>query len=130
MSGLVGALEAAASGSTGNTTHTGVQLSPAGKHVALVFVVEAIGAGPTVTFKLQGTLDGPLKNDASAGWFDLMLLPSASETAVATDTKTGLGSYAYYLAQAHTRFARRVRVVTSANTNVTYRAEIYQLYSN
>lgn len=117
---------AAATGTTGNNTHASVAAQPVADKVALAFIIEAIGATPTVTFKLQATLDDPTVPDGSANWFDVELLPAASETAVATDTKVAVGVFVYYLAQAPTRFGRRYRVVTSANTNVTYRAELSQ----
>jgi hypothetical protein len=117
---------AAAAGTTGNNTHAGVAVDPVTEKIAFEFVVEAAGGTPTVTYKVQATLDAPSVVDASANWFDVMLLPAASETAVATDTKTAVGAYVYYLAQAHTRFARRFRVVTSLNTNITYRANLHQ----
>jgi hypothetical protein len=44
-------------GTTGNNTHTGVGVSPADSHCA-VLTVEAAGATPTVTLSLQGSLDG------------------------------------------------------------------------
>lgn len=131
MSGFVGPILLAAAGSTGNNTHTGLQLTPTAKHVAFVFIVEAVGGGPTVTYKFQGTLDIPLVADGSANWTDIALLPAGSETVTAAPAAaTGVGATIFYLAQAHSRFFRRVRLVTSANTNVTYRAELYQIHAN
>jgi hypothetical protein len=117
---------AAPTGSTGNNNHAGVGANPSADKVALEVIVEAIGATPTVTYKLQATLDDDSVADAFADWFDVELLPAASETAVATDTKTAVGVYVYYLAQSAVRFGRRYRLVTSANTNVTYRANVHQ----
>lgn len=119
MSAFVGPLVVAPVGSTGNNTHTGVGLHPGADKTALAFKIEATGAGPTVTFKLQGSMDG-------STWFDLILLPADNETAAITATKTATGTYAYFVAQAPTRFAKYARVVTSSNTNVTYSAAIYQ----
>ena len=62
--------------------------------------------------------------DGSAGWFDLIALRSDNETAAITKTVTAVGSYATFVAQQHTRWAARVRLVTTSNTNITYRANL------
>jgi hypothetical protein len=49
----------AAKGSTGNTTHPSVYLGSSYEAVVLQFVVEAAGATPTVTWKVQATADEP-----------------------------------------------------------------------
>lgn len=126
MTGFLGAALLAPKGSTGNNTHTSLHATPDADKAAVVFVVEAAGSTPTVTYKAQVTMDGDTVADASANWADVMLLPSDSETAAKTFTVTATGAYIGYLAQAQVRFARRFRVVTSSNTNVTYRAELHQ----
>ena len=132
MSGFVGPLIMAPTGSTGNhSDHPGVGLSPAANRAAFAFVVEVAGAGPTVTFKFQGTLDPQSVTDANALWQDLFVLPIGSDTGTAAPAAaTATGVFIHYLAQAHTRFVRRVRVITSANTNITYRCELHQQYTN
>lgn len=126
MGAIAGPSTLAATASTGNNSHGSIRPSPDGDKLAVVFVVESVGATPTVTYKLQTTFDPDGTADASANWVDVMLLPVDSETAAKTFTVTATGQYIGYLAQASSRFARRVRVVTSANTNVTYRAELHQ----
>lgn len=126
MTAILGPVALAAKGSTGSNTHQSARATPDASKSLVLFVVEAAGATPTVTYKAQGSMDLDNVADASANWFDLMLLPSDSETAAKTFTVTATGAYAGYLSQAHSRFLRRVRVVTSANTNVTYRAELHQ----
>jgi hypothetical protein len=131
MSGFVGPLFMAVTGTTGNNTSASVGLSPAANKSAFVFIVEAAGGGPTVTYKFQGTLDPTTVTDANANWADLLVLPIGSDTATAAPTAlTATGVTIHYLAQAHSRFIRRARVVTSANTNITYRCELHQMYSN
>lgn len=131
MSGFVGPLALANTGSTGNNTHNSVSCSPAANKTSLIFIVEAVGATPTVTFKFQGTLDPNSVTDANAQWADLALLPIGSETVTAAPTAvTAVGNSIFYIAQSHTRFVRRVRVITSANTNVTYSAQLHQQYAN
>lgn len=125
MTAIVGPTSLAATGTTGNNSHTSVPVATEGIP-AFVFVVEVAGATPTVTYKVQATFDKDIVVDGSANWVDLMILPSDSETAAKTFTVTATGAYVGYLAQANVRFIRRVRVVSSANTNVTYRAELHQ----
>jgi hypothetical protein len=131
MSGFVGPLLMANPATTGNNTHTSVGLSPAAGRTAFAFIVEVAGGGPTVTYVFQGSLDPTAISDANALWVPLIVLPSNSETATAAPAaSTTVGAVVHYLAQAHTRFIRRVRVVTTLNTNITYRCELHQQYTN
>lgn len=120
----------APTGTTGNNNHASVGIAPAGQLIAVEFVVEAAGATPTVTYKLQGSFDPGTVLDGSANWFDLIELPSDNETAAITKTVTAVGAYATYLAQSIARFVPRVRLVTSANTNITYRSNLRTQYRN
>src|SRR5262245_4086002 len=132
MSGFIGPSGMAATGSTGNNTHAGVGVSPAAKRRAAVLVVEAVGATPTISVKLQATLDPPNIPDGSANWFDIAYMLEGSGAAAApveqsvVRTVTAVGAYPMYVSQGHTRYARRFRLVTSANTNVTYRGEMHE----
>jgi hypothetical protein len=112
--------EAAATGSTGNATHTAREVdSPSDAPVAFQFIVEAIGATPTVTYKWQGSVDG-------TNFFDLAYITDATATeAVTTRARTTVSADILFLALPQARVYRHYRLVTSANTNVTYRAEIY-----
>jgi hypothetical protein len=126
MAAYAGPVTLAATGSTGNNSHASAKPSPDGDKAAVVFTVEAVGGAPTVTYKVQATFDADTVADGSANWTDLILLPAGSETAAVSATVTAVGQYVSFLAQAHTRFVRRIRVVTSANTNVTYRSDLHQ----
>ena len=87
--------------------------------MAFQFVVEAAGATPTVTFKYQGSLD-------NSNWVDLPYISGANETTTqATQTVTAVGATVNWLSTAHTRFFKFFRCVTTSNTNITYRAEMY-----
>jgi hypothetical protein len=119
---------AAPPGSTGNNNHQGIELPAAGNLWAVEFVAEAVGT--TVSFKAQGTFDPGTVNDASANWFDLILLPSDNETAAVTIARTTVGATAAYLAQSQVRFVPRARLVTTLNTGVTYRANFVVQYRN
>lgn len=111
-------------GSTGNNNHTPIRVDPSVSKICVEFVCEAIGATPTVTYKLQGVMvDGA---PASTDWQDLILLPAGSETAAVSPVATAVGRSMNYLAQGHVRFVRQVRLVTSSNTNVTYSANLKQ----
>lgn len=110
-------------GTTGNNTHTAIDFKfppvAAPQQVSFVFVVEAAGATPTVTFKYQGSHD-------NSNWFDLPYITDASDTlSQATRVVTATGASIQWLAGAHSRQFRFYRLVTTANTNVTYRSEIY-----
>lgn len=134
MSGFLNSL-AAPSGSTGNNTHSSVKLGPA-RGLALALVVENGGATPAISWKVQSTLANNDVTDANATWFDVLLLPAASDTVAAIPlvipsptAVTGFVS-AVWIAQGQIRFLPRIRVVTTANTNVTYRVEMTQQFMN
>lgn len=108
-------LDLAPTGSTGNNTHSSVALNDISPQATVQFVVEAIGATPTVTYKVQGSYDG-------VNFFDAFYAPASSDTSVNTAiTVTTVGISVIYLVRPY----KFVRLVTSANTNVTYRGEIY-----
>ena len=50
-----------------------------------------------------------------------------SLTAAVSKTVTATGAYVSFLGQAHVRYAKRVRLSSSANTNVTYRANLHEI---
>lgn len=114
----------AAAGTTGNNTGTGVETTNIveAAQVACQFVVEVAGATPTVTFKFQGSLDG-------TNWYDVAYVTDASDTlSAATKTVTGVGASVIFLDSANgSRFYKLFRCVTTANTNITYRAELWAL---
>lgn len=123
MSGIV-TIPVAPAGSTGNNNHTAVSASPSAKAVALEFNVEAVGATPTVTYALQGSLqDTPGAND----WESIALIPAGSDTAASTRVVTAAGRTINHVSQAPSRFFKKFRLVTTANTNVTYSANLIQL---
>lgn len=115
-------------GSTGSNTHASVYLGSAHEAVVFQFVVEATGATPTVTWKVQGSVDDPSIADASANWFDVGYITDASDTiSQSTQTQTAVGAKVAFLSNPVARRYRRFRLVTSANTNVTYRGEMYRV---
>ena len=108
----------AAAGTTGNNTHTAVPVDPDVETVAFQFNVSAIGATPTVTFKYQGTVDG-------TNWFDVFYVTDSSDTAsVATRVVTAPGSSIQWLSNVSVRKYTQYRCVTTANTNITYNADV------
>jgi hypothetical protein len=136
MSVFAGPVYAAAPGSSGNTTHASVRPMPNVNKVAFVLVVEAAGATPQISWKVQGSLDRDQVADASANWVDLGLVTPASDSPAAipivvNPAPAGTSSVAWLSGggggpnKAPPRLVRRVRVVTSANTNVSsYRVEM------
>jgi hypothetical protein len=136
MSGFLSA-PLAPPGSVGNNNHASVGVAPAGMLIAVEFVVEQVGATPQITFKLQGTFDPGQVADGAANWFDLIALPSDNETAAVLSVLNPavVGAVSRYLSHGgpkagRVRFVPRVRLVTSANTNVTYRANLRSQYAN
>lgn len=110
----------APAGTTGNNTHGLAGVGGAADRIAVQFVVEAIGATPTITWKVQGSLDG-------TSWYDVEYVSDSSDTgAAATRTATTVSSQVEWLDLAGgSRFYDDIRLVTTLNTNVTYRAELY-----
>ena len=125
MAAIKGAL--AAAGSTGNNTHASVSLAdPGATAVAFNFIITAVGATPTVTWKIQGSYDDSGTSDANSSWFDMSFrdaLSTSLTTLVANLTKTAVGAYVC-LMPIDIPGPAKVRLVTSANTNVTYKAEV------
>src|SRR6266545_504317 len=79
--------------STGNNTHAGKNLAPGADKVCAVLVIEAVGATPTITAKLQGTLDPDSTTDASANWFDLWATPAGAAAEAANQVQTAVGAF-------------------------------------
>lgn len=122
MSGIY-KMEGAPAASTGNNSHAAVNPHPGSGKIALEFNVEAVGATPTVTYAVQGTMvDSPGAND----WVPVAIIPSDSDVAAANRVVTAVGRTYSFISQAQVRFFKKIRVVTSANTNVTYSAQIAQ----
>lgn len=123
---------AAPEGSTGNNTHPGVEIEPSIDLAGLLlsFIVEVVGATPTVTYKWQVSADDPSTiTDANAVWTDLnyILHGDTTEAVVAaTRARTAVGSDTVvpFLGAKARQLFRRIRLVTSANTNVQYRAVV------
>jgi hypothetical protein len=113
----------ASTASTGNVTGSWVQLPGPGRvsTVAFQFVVEAVGSTPTVTWKVQGSYDG-------LTGFDVLYLTDATDTAsAAAVTVTGTGTVVHFLNKGtgSSRSYPFYRVVTTSNTNVTFRCEMW-----
>lgn len=106
----------APTGSTGNNTHTALQIGADWSSAIVQFIVEAVGATPTVTWKVQQSIDG-------VNYYDAIYVTDSTDTAaVSTRTATAVGAQLNYL----TRPTKFLKLVTSSNTNVTYRAELYR----
>lgn len=98
---------------TGNGASTGT--SDRGGRVScavLVTITTTIGATPTCTYAIQGSVDG-------TNWFAVPYADSATPTTVSVATfAITTATTAYKYVQANTP-ARYLRVTMSANTNVT-----------
>lgn len=112
-------------GSTGNNTHASVNVNEDAEVLAAEFEITAVGATPTVSFLYQGSFDGPEVADGASDWFPLSILPGDTNVeSVAVQTKTAVGVYPSSVEVAR-RPVKKVRLITSLNTNVTYEAELY-----
>lgn len=111
----------AKTGSTGANTHDGVWVPSGASRFCAQFINEVLGATPTVDFIFQGSVDG------GATWYAIPYVTAATDTlAVAAITVTGLGGSVVWLdLSGGSRFFSKIRCVTTNNTNVTYRAELY-----
>lgn len=122
--------DVAPSGSTGNNTHTGVEIDPSVdvSQLLLEFIVETIGT--TVTYKWQVAPEDPsVVSDANATWTDLNYIPwgDATETvAAATRARTTVSTDTLvpFVGTKAKQIFRRIRLVTTANTGVTYRGVV------
>jgi hypothetical protein len=114
-------------GSTGNVTTASIGVTDRPAYLAVLYVAEV--AGTTATWKVQGAMEHGTIADASSNWFDLpYILPTTDTLSQAAIARTTLGADLIWLAQSHIRYFRKVRLVVSANTGQTYRAELHQQY--
>lgn len=110
-------------GTTGNATSPAIELDGDPDDIALNFEVEGIGATPTVTFLWQGSVVGGAN---AADWFPFGYITDASSTeSFAARIVTAVGSFLGWRSSPLRRY-RFIRCVVSANTNVTYHADIIE----
>lgn len=92
--------------------------------LALEFRVTAVGGTPTVTYQWQGSDDGPEVTEANSDWYNLFATPAGGAAdANAGGTVVAVGDNEFYL-NLHARPVRKVRLIVSANTNVTWDSEV------
>lgn len=109
----------APTGSTGNSVGTAVGIGSSYHTLAFQFVVE--GAGTTVTYKFQGSMD-------QANWYDLGYITDASDAlSQATRVRTSVGADICFVSNPVARQYQYYRVVVTANTGITWRAEAHTL---
>lgn len=91
-------------------------------------MVEVAGATPTVTWKVQGSPEQESVSDANSTWFDLIYVTDAVDTtAVTALTSTAVGKKVIFEDElSGFRQYHKLRLVTSANTNITYRGDLYE----
>ena len=112
-------------GSTSNNTHASVSTDADLDALSLEFEITAVGGTPTVSWLFQGSNDPVDVPDASSDWHALEVIPDDAAAEIATvQTKTAVGVYGASV-DLKRRPVTKVRLVTSANTNVTYEAEAY-----
>lgn len=109
---------------TGHNTHASVPTEEREGSISVQFLVEQVGGTPTITFKVQSSFDGPEIADDDSNWADLELDPLDNSGAGLTFTKTQVGTYQYAVPPQDQ--PRKIRLVTSDITNVTYSATAHQ----
>jgi hypothetical protein len=118
----------AATGQTGNNTHPSVWLGSSYEAVAMQFVVEVAGATPTVTWKVQASPDDNKVTDANSNWYDVGYVTDGTDTIAQTArTATAVGAQVQFVSNPVARRYQKFRLVTSANTNITYRGEVFRV---
>ena len=116
---------AALPGSTGNNTHQSVGLTGDAESVCVDFRATAVGT--TVTFVVQGSFDEPQTADGSSTFVTAFVYPVGSDTGTAAPAAvTTVSSNPVWLSGSLFRFYKKIRIVTSANTGVTYEAKVHE----
>lgn len=113
-----------ADGSTGTGTGSELTLgtldggSPFDQVVAVQVEVTAVGATPTMTFQLEGTLDG-------TNWFAVARYSESSDTVDVTAVTVTAVSRTVKYVDTIKRPLLKLRVNVTANTNVTFNAKAW-----
>lgn len=113
-------IQAHAVGSTGNASGTVQHADGLGQRVAVEFKVEAVGATPTVSWQVEGSING-------TDWFSCDLIQADGTVAGsnAVVTQTAVGTQIRYVDGLDKRWFSALRVRTTANTNVTFSSKLY-----
>jgi hypothetical protein len=95
--------------------------------VAVELIVEAVGGTPTLSYQVQGLRPGG-DPTVAADWYTLSVLdPDASvATTNAPPAVTAVGKTTKYIDGLALRFFDAIAVNVTANTNVTFRTNIYR----
>lgn len=121
------AVKLAPSGQTGTGRFSADSFWSA-KRIAVEVVVEAVGATPTATYTIQGLKVGGDAATAS-DWTDIAYVDGDATTASskAGVVVTTVSRTVKFIDGLDKRFFEAIAVNVSANTNVTFRANAYQL---
>lgn len=122
-------LSLAASGSTGTKNAASVteyvDLGMPFDGLAVQYITEAVGATPQITFKVVASHD-------KTHWYDMLYLTDSTDTgsqAAITINPTAAGDKRIlFLSNPVARQFRYWALVVSANTNTTYKADVYTYY--
>lgn len=119
MATRIGPIFLAATGSTGTPTSAALAVGAEIDKLGVEGIVEAIGATPTITWKIQCSIDN------AANWFDAPYVTPASDALSQVPiTRTTVGADQLWIDLTN-RQITHVRLVVTANTNVTFRVEAY-----
>lgn len=118
MAGVRGPVITHAAGTTGNVTSSAVAINEDAEAYCAEINVSAVGGTPTVTFTLEVSMDG-------TNWYAIGFLSNNNDTVQTSLVSTGVGRALLYANLVNTRFAKYIRVVSSANTNVTFDTKVW-----
>ena len=113
-------IEIAAKGSTGTGRKSALIDGTAASRLMIEFEVEAVGATPTVTFTIQGSMDGTTWTDMQYVTLDSSVAASKAGIVVTTVSKTHR-----FVDGLDKRFPHYIAVNVTANTNVTFSARAH-----
>lgn len=106
---------------TGRGSVAGLEnILPGGAKALVEFEVEAQGATPTITFTVQGSLDGTTFFDIAYVDGDATVAQSKAAKVVTTISKTFV-----FVDGLDKRFFKALAVNVSANTNTTFSARLH-----
>lgn len=106
-------------GTTGTATSQARTAGEGTSQAALEFIVESVGATPTISYLWEGSFDG-------AVWYPIFYITDAVDTpSLAARTRTTAGRDVSFISTAQARRYKQYRCRVTANTNVVYSSKLH-----
>lgn len=105
---------------TGNARFSADITGTSASRIMVEFTVDAVGATPTVTYTIQGSMD-------NVNWVDMqyVTLDSSVAASKAGIVVTTVGATHKFVDGLDKRFPHYIAVTTTLNTNVTFSARVH-----